>query len=517
MGRVAWGAELCAVAERHSSRIAVRDGEGAASYREVFDHAAGIAAWLAETGRLERPIATSLRNSRRAVAASYAVALAGGCEAPINPHLSLEDVRYCVELSGAGTVLADSDRLPALRSVGLDAVEVTSLPPRAIEQLPQRSPPGEAWGRISFTSGTTGRPKGIVHTHEARWIGNILMRANLPIAATPGRNILLVTPFAHGASLLTFAFLDGGAAVTLLDGVDPRRVAAVLRNGEADQIFAPPTVLAKVVPPLKGARIDTVDAIFTGTAPLDPELYRETRSIFGPVVRVTYGKTEIFNPITVLTPTETEAWYREAQDGAQDGASMCVGWPASGVELLVLPDASLSGPDREAVGPVLLRARHMFAGVLVDGRFEPQDPGDYHRTGDLGFVDRRGRLHLIGRESEIIKTGGYSVAPEEVDRLIGPLAPGLDVAVVGLPSAYWGEIITAAAAASGPDWAERVAGGLSGATPYKRPRLFATVPEIPRNATGKVVRARLREAILAAYAVEDGPHPRLRALPSPGV
>lgn len=503
---VAWGAEIKALAARYGARTAVRDGAGEASFAAVFDHAAGVATFLREQNRAGRPVATYLRNGRAAVAASYGVLLAGGCEAPVNAALSLDDLHYCVALADAGTVLTDADRVADLRDRGLDAVDVTALPPSPIMTLPEVAAPGDAWARITFTSGTTGRPKGVVHTHEARWTANLLLRANLPVTPGAGTRILLMTPFAHGAALLTYAFLDGGGSVHLLDGVRLDAANAAIRNGDVDQIFAPPTVLAKVTAALAGSRVETIRTIFTGTAPLSPQLYAEARTIFGPVVRITYGKTEIFNPITVLAPDETDAWYADPDAGA----GICVGWPASGVEVRILPEAEGQGPPGgPAIGAVLLRARHMLAGLLIDGRFEPQDSTGFHRTGDLGFIDSKGRLRLAGRETDMIKTGGYSVSPEEVETLIEPLMSGLDYAVVGLPSSYWGEIIAVAVAGGPPDWPETLAPGLAGVTAYKRPRLFANLDAIPRNAMGKLVRAQLRGAILERYSVADGPYPGL--------
>ena len=102
--------------------------------------------------------------------------------------------------------------------------------------------------------------------------------------------------------------------------------------------------------------------VFTGTAPLAPELYAKARHAFGPVVRLTYGKSEIFNPITVLTPEETDAWYAEPDAGK----SICVGWPASGVEIRIEPQPEgepMTG--RPGAGRLLLRARHMLAGYLT--------------------------------------------------------------------------------------------------------------------------------------------------------
>lgn len=110
-----------------------------------------------------------------------------------------------------------------------------------------------------------------------------------------------------------------------------------------------------------------------------------------------------------------------------------------------------------------------------------------------------------------MKTGGYRVTPEEVEASLRPWVPHLPFVVLGLPSDYWGEIVTAVAEGDDDEWHAALAGHLSGMTAYKRPRLFACLPVLPRNAMGKLVRARVRDEILLRYTLTDGPHPSLVA------
>lgn len=513
---VCWKSELLPLAQRFAGRRAVTDEDGTVAYGALFDLAAGVAERLLAAGAEPgRPVATWLPNSRRAAAASYGVMLTGAAEAPINAHLSREEVEHCLAVAGASILVTTRERMAGLGAIGVRLIAVEEIGPAPIIDLPPRPVPPETWGRIVFTSGTTGSPKGIVHSHGGRWLANVLLRATLPIAPDRGRDVLLLTPFSHGASLVTFAFLDGGAAVTLLDGLKPDKVLEALRAGQIDQIFAPPTVLARLVSLLEGERIHGIGAIFCGTAPLPRELYRQAEAIFGPVVRITYGKSEVFNPITVLTPEETAAWY-----AGEDGLGTCVGWPASGVEIAIGTSDAQSddeAPGGEAAddagaprsGPVLLRARHMLVGMLTEAGFAPHPPEQYHRTGDLGFIDSSGRLRLCGREADVMKSGGYRISPEEVEVKLRPSLGKGDVVVMGLPSAYWGEVVTAVAVGAEAGWVDRLAPALATISPFKRPKLFAELDDLPRNAMGKIARARVRDAVLAAYRYEDGRYPAL--------
>lgn len=506
MHTISWKSEWLPLAQRFAKETAVVDRSGPVDYATLFDMAAGVAAVLMDKGVGSGDVVASVMPStRHAVAASYGISLAGATEAPINPALSPTDAEHCLRLAGATRVLTTGGAVERFSGLGFEVMAVEDIDRARLSTLPDVSVDRDGWSRILFTSGTTSKPKGIVHSHGSRWLANVLMRATLPVAPRPGRSILLMTPYSHGTSLLTQAFLDGGASVRLVDGVKEDEVVPAIVDGEVDQIFAPPTVLAKLVSLLKGLSIQGVEAIFCGTAPLLPEVYRDARNIFGPVVRITYGKTEMFNPITVLTPPEVDRWY--ASGDAEK--STCVGWPASGVEVVIEAEGGAEAPAG-TVGHVLLRGRHMLVATITEKGFEAQDPDGFHRTGDLGFLDEAGRLQLVGRESDMIKTGGYRVTPEEVEASLRPALTDGELVVVGLPSSYWGEVIAAVAAGAPADWRETLKPRIDAMTGYKRPRLFVDMPEIARNAMGKIVRRRIIEAILDGHEFVDGRYPELK-------
>ncbi len=254
--------------------------------------------------------------------ASCGVRIAGAAETPLNAELTEDERRYCVELAGLRRVVTTAAHRPFFAALGMDAIAVEEVIPDADALAAVAPVPGDAWGRIVFTSGTTGRPKAIVHTHAARWIANLLQRATFLRMPAPGSRVLLMTPFSHGAALIAFAYLDHGAAVELRDGVDVAAVERLLAANAVDAMFAPPTVLAKLCAGLEVRKFSGVHTIFCGTSTLTPALYAKARAIFGPVVRVTYGKSEVVNPITVLPPAACDLYYGEELNG--EGA--CVGW-----------------------------------------------------------------------------------------------------------------------------------------------------------------------------------------------
>lgn len=494
MNAVPWSASLRVLARRFGAAPAVTDQHGASlSYQELDQRAHALAEVLLQGGvGAGTPVATLLPNGLASVWCAYGARLSGAAEAALGWGATGDEIAWASRVAGFRLVITRPERAADVQALGLEPLLVGDVPrqPHAATAWPAVD--ADATGRILFTSGTTGRPKGVRYSHGRRWLAEQLLRATLPFVPAAGSRILLVTPFPHGASLLTFAWCESGSEVLLLEGADPERMRSLLRRGDIDAVFAPPTVLAKLAAAVGGERFDNVRCVFTGTQPLMPALYAKACAMFGPVVRITYGKTECFNPITVLPPADTQAWFGQAT--VPVGA--CVGWPAPGVELQI----------RE--GEVWLRAAHMCDELIGPEGLVPH-PDGWHATGDLGCLDDRGRLVLLGRVADVIKSGGYRVNPDEVESLLAGMDGCAAVSVAGLPSDYWGEIIIAVAERSRPGWQDELRARLAPLSRHKHPRLLVELAQLPRNQQGKISRREILRAVLARYELVDGPHPAL--------
>jgi len=498
---IPWAADLAAAIAAHAGRVAVSDGNAVLRFADMGGLAGGVARWLLADGlRAGDPVVTSLGNTIPGVWGSVGARIAGAAEVALNANLTEAERRYCVELSGARRAVTTRARAEAFRALGCAVLCVEDVAAAEFAGLPPV--PADAAGRIGFTSGTTGRPKAIVTSHGARWIANLLQRAHFEVMPTPESAILLMTPFVHGAGLLAQAFHDRGAGILLLDGVETEKAARALRERQVDFVFAPPTVLAKLTAALEGESFPHVRTVFTGTAPLTAPLYRKARAMFGPVIRVTYGKSEITNPITELRPAECEAYYAEQPEGE----GVCVGFPGTGVEIEIRDEHNARLPRGE-VGEVHLRGRHMSHGHIDANGFQPLPADGFHATGDLGRIDERGRLHLVGRVADVIKSGGYKIHPDEIEQALAGTAPA--VAVVTLPSEYWGEVIVAVAEGADADWEARARAALAALARHKHPRAFLPRASLARNHQGKVMRRLIREEVLAEFTLKDGPYPEL--------
>jgi len=492
-----WRTTLCAFAARYGDRVAVSSRGRMLTFAQLAEHAMKVCnAVIAAGAAAGEPVAIFVRNGPGVVAASYGVLASGAAEFVVDLNLGPDDVSYAVGIMGVKYAVVERSELKRTEGLGLQALTLEDIlaAPEANATLPSFD--AGVWGKVIMTSGTTGRPKGIVHRHDRRWYAHVLLRSHQPFAPGKDDRVLLMTAFAHGAGLVTAAWLESGASVELIDGVDVAYADELFARGELTAVFAPPTVLAKIVAGTRHKHIDGIKTVFCGTATLQPQLYHAAAALFGPVIRVTYGKSEMFNPITVLEMPEAADYYRDLT--TLD--AVCLGSPAAGVEVVIRNESGREcGPGEH--GEIHLRSPHMMIGHVDAKGFHELAEGEFHATGDLGYRDTQGLLFLGGRAHDLIKTGGYKIYPEEIERVLPE-----GVAVVGIPSAHWGEVIVAVSE-TGTEVAAAVAAATSGLARYKQPRACLTIETLPRSLQGKIQRARVREMVLARYAMTDGPYP----------
>ncbi|AKQ54104.1 class I adenylate-forming enzyme family protein [Bordetella hinzii] len=490
---IPWSLELHTLAQRFAQGVAVDDGQDRLSFAELNARAHALACALHAAGvGAGGCVGIYLPNGCAAVWADYGATISGACLVHLNAAYTRDEIRWSQQLTPMSHIITDRAHAQAIQGLGAALILCEDIAPLAAPPL-LPAVNAEDWGRVIFSSGTTGKPKALVYDQGRRWLAAVMLRAVLPFTPGPGSRVLLMTPYVHGASMQARAWIDHGGTAVLLKGVDLEAAGRELRAGAA--VFAPPTVLAKLAAAFEGEHFPGVRCVFTGTQTLTPGLYAKARALFGPNVRITYGKSENVNPITVLDPAATEACFAE---GGGEGA--CLGWPAPGVQLRINAD-----------GEIELRSRHMYIGHVDQDGFHAPDADGWHRTGDLGRLDDRGRLWLLGRMADVIKSGGYKIYPDEIEAALAGTPDCGEICVVALPSDYWGEVIIAVAERAGAGWIDQARQRVQGLARYKHPRAHIAVEALPRNPQGKISRRAVREQVLSAYALVDGPYPALRA------
>ena len=456
--------QLDAAARRAPDRIALVAGDVSLTYRQLDRRAGGFARWLDARGVAPGDrIALVLPNGIPFAIALYGALKRGVTVAPLNPQLT-EDER--------ARIVTDFNPRGVVEAVPEDDADVA-----AIDDV-------NAPALVLYTSGSTGRPKGAVLSHAAVAAGNASWMGPV-MALTSDDRVLAVLPLSHsyGINGALLAPLLAGATVVLLDRFAVNVVVATVRERAVTVLPCVATMFQRILDAPSWSRDDfaSVRIALSGAAPCPWPLAEAWRARTGVRILRGYGMTELHRPLSYLA--------NDPRDFPE-----CVGRPVPGVEIRIVDDAGGDLAPGE-VGELLIRTDAAMDGYLA----QPEETAativdGWFRTGDLARVSPEGFVSIVGRKKELILRGGYSVYPPEVEAALLAHPAVAEAAVIGVPHPDLGEEVAAfvtlrpAAAASADDlvaWCkQRVAG-------YKCPRSVTVLPELPRSATGKVLKAAL--------------------------
>ncbi|MER6470070.1 4-coumarate--CoA ligase family protein [Streptomyces collinus] len=397
----------------------------------------------------------------------------------------LESARRAAELAGGVREIFVCDSAPGHRSL-LDMLATTAPEPDLAFD------PAEDVAALPYSSGTTGVPKGVMLTH--RQIATNLAQLEPAVPAGPGDRILAVLPFFHiyGLTALMNAPLRNGATVVVLPRFDLDTFLAAIENHRITGLYvAPPIVLALAKHPAV-ARYDlsSLKHVISAAAPLDAGLAAACSERLGlPPIGQAYGMTEL-SPGTHVVPLDA---LHQAPPGT-------VGRLIAGTEMRIV---SLDDPHKDLPagepGEILIRGPQVMKGYL--GRPEATadmiDTDGWLHTGDVGRVDEDGWLFVVDRVKELIKYKGFQVAPAELEALL-LTHPGIaDAAVIGAHDDDGNEIphafVVRQPTADGLTGADVTAYVAERVAPYKRVRAVTFIEDVPRAASGKILRRQLRE------------------------
>ena len=502
---LSWGQVLEWRAAVNPDAVALTDQRGAeltyAGLAEAAERsAAGYAAAGVQPGDVVPIIA---RNRTEWAVAMFGLARAGALPAAVNWRLAAPEVTALLELMQPAALVTDADCAPLAREALAGSGGQTVLLPLDAEPPagpePGRPPPARpvparpapARGReplvLLHTSGTTGRPKLAPLTHEMLVAAVVFMKLEVPEAVVGARH-LSALPLFHVAGLanLGYALFTGGH-LHILDGFDPAGFVDELVSRRIQLTQLVPTLIRAVTEEVAGRGeppdLSHLTEIVYGASPIQPDLLARAVRTLGCRFRQNYASTETGPlPISSLAPADHDPAL---------GRLATAGRPSLGWEVRI-----------GDLGEVQVRGSLPLPGYWHDPGATSQvtTPDGFHRTGDVGVLDADGYLTIVDRLTDMIISGGENVYPSEVEAVLAGHPAVADVAVIGIPDPRWGETVHAVVVGRpGLDTGELLGWARGRLAGFKCPTSVAVAGELPRNATGKVLRSALREPHWAGH------------------
>ncbi|MYQ51792.1 MULTISPECIES: fatty acyl-CoA synthetase [unclassified Streptomyces] len=480
-------------ARRTPGRTAVRYAGRTWTY-EALDTAVSTAAAVLTTGHGLHPgdrVASYAHNSDAYLIAYLACARAGLIHVPVNQNLTGEDLAYILRQSGSSLVLTDPDLAPRIPS-GYAVRALRDAPDALLDELstprsftPERAPGADDLVQLLYTSGTTAQPKGAMMTHGA--LVHAYVSAVTALDLRPTDRPVHSLPLYHSAQMHVFLlpYLAVGAESTILDVPDPSRIFDLVEAGQADSLFAPPTVWIGLAnhPEFTTRRLDALRKAYYGASVMPVPVLERLRGHLPELAFYNcFGQSEIGPLATVLGPDE--------HDGRMDSC----GRPVLFVEAKVVDEKGAEVPDGTP-GEVVYRSPQLCQGYWdkPEESAEAFRDGWFH-SGDLAVRDGEGYFTVVDRVKDVINSGGVLVASRQVEDALYTHPAVAETAVVGLPDERWIEAVTAIVVLrDDATESELIDHARERLAHFKAPKKVVFVDELPRNASGKILKRELRD------------------------
>ncbi len=463
------------------------------SYRELYQRVDRFAAYLQEQGyEKEDVIALYTLNSDLFLIAYLGVQLAGFIVMPINTKLAAPEVDYIFNHSQAKGLIYDERIAESLKDVSYSfqhAIGLQEMNNRIEQQDRERTiVPLEPHDTavVMYTSGTTGKPKGVMLTHQ-----NIAATAEIWSASmnmSSKDKMFICTPLFHCAGLHVFAmpmFYQGGTVV-IEEVFSPTKTLAQIAATEATIFFGVPSMYTIILntPGFKEHSLNHLRLLCYGAAPMPYELVKQVKEAFPNVkVQNLYGQTE-------NSPAATSLLDMDAL--TKIGS---VGKPLAQTEVCVVDSEGKSVPAGE-VGEICVKGPQVMKGYLRNPEETARTIRDgWLYSGDLGRFDNEGYLYIVDRKKDMIIRGGENIYPIEVEEVLYQMPEVLEAAVVGLPHEVYGEVPKAFVVLKEDkslDENSILSYCQTRLAKYKVPYEIEFLAELPRNASGKVLKHTLR-------------------------
>lgn len=501
--------QLTRATRRFPTNVAAICGDEVRSFAEMDERSNRLANALLSMGLSKGDrVATLLENSVRCLDADFALAKSGLVRVSLNPRCTAKEIGYIVADSGARAIVFGSGyveeverALPQMSSVEhwikvVDAVGGSNaVPALDFETLLANASPHPVNAQINsedlyclfYTSGTTGKPKGVMLSHRSilHVSFNLLMDVGPQTAA---EKILLMQPMSHGAGFFALPWMMKGGCAIIMRQFDPVELLRLVRHHRIETVKLIPTMLQRVlrVPDIRQDDYPWLRQIIYGASPMPIEALKDAINKFGSKLVQIYGQSEAPVTIGVL----------ELEDHDPDGPNAerlgSAGRPWETIELKILDKNGQEVAIGEP-GEVVLRAPHLMSGYWKrpDLTAEAVRNGWLH-TKDLGRMDRYGYIYLLGRTDEMIISGGYNIAPREIEEVIYQHPGVQEAAVVGEADPEWGQAVVAYVVFRDATGENELLEFLKPTLGYKRPKRIYRLNELPKNSNGKIQKTALK-------------------------
>ncbi|CAN5294584.1 long-chain fatty acid--CoA ligase [soil metagenome] len=479
------------------------------TYHQLAHRAACIAGYLRNTLKLvpgDR-VALFMSNNPEYLEALYGVWHAGLAVVPINAKLHGREAEFILKDSGASALFVSADLSAALHELPQSSALPASFIPGAdsdarllqalpLAQIESRAADDLAW--LFYTSGTTGRPKGVMQSHFNLMAMTMCYFTDVD-AVTRNDAMVYAAPMSHGAGLYNFPHVLMGArhVVPESGGFDSEELVALAAHHRSLSMFAAPTMVKRLVEHIEanGADSSGFKTIVYGGGPMYVEDIRHAMSVMGNCFAQIYGQGESPMTITALS----RAQHAELDQPHFESRLASVGRAQSLVEVRVANADGQTVPSGE-VGEIFVRGATVMQGYWNNPEASAHALQDgWLLTGDMGSMDADGFLTLRDRSKDVIISGGSNIYPREVEEVL-LLDPAVhEVSVVGRPHPEWGEEVIAFIASNRGESTSAAALDalcLEHIARFKRPKEYRFVETLPKNNYGKVLKTELRKQLM---------------------
>ena len=493
-------------AAAHGDRTAVVDGEQRFTYAEMHERCRRLAGALAPLTN-GRPVAVLAPNTHVLLEANFGVPWAGVPLVAVNTRLSAGEVSYILQHSNAAVLVHD----PLFDDLVDNALTELAHPPvriraggeyesRIADASPQAITPHDerALLSINYTSGTTGRPKGVMYHHRGAYLQALAMVGHTGL--TPSAVHLWTLPMFHcNGWCFPWAVTAAAATHVCLPRVEPSEVWRLIREEGVTHLNGAPTVLSMLAYAPEAGPVSPPVRVATGGAPPSPAILRRMEELGFDVTHL-YGLTETFGP-AMICDWRPEWNGLDTDEQARLKARQGVGNMISCRARVIDEDGDDVPADGISVGQIALRGNNVMLGYLddtggIDARATAEAaPDGWFRTGDMGVVHPDGYVELRDRSKDVIISGGENIASIEVEQAIMEHPAVLEAAVIAVPDQRWGEVpaafvtLQAGATADEAEIIEHVKGRLAR---FKAPKTV-TFGDLPKTSTGKIQKFVLRD------------------------